>query len=341
LEWAATADVLPPQSRRSDTFGQPPLILHHEDDFFIQALTWMEGTTAIHDHGFSGAFMVLQGMSLHVAHSFEPADRLAQDSLVVGQLTPLHPEVLHPLDIRRIDPGECFIHALFHLERPTVTVVVRSVSSDVPYPQYEYLRPGLGWYSLWTDRTWHKRLQSIQALSALDPALGRQLIRDQVTGGATLWEAFLLVEYWSSTHKWDDFAMDLADRLVKRAGALDGVLIPALERQLSVRKILLRRGMLHTLDHRVLLALLANLPDASSITAILQELFPGQAPGDLLLQWAEELSRPDLRGVSGLSFTSDRLEELRSSLQQGGEEHVLAEIRAAWGEPRGLTGLFG
>ncbi len=215
LRWAAAAVDLPPQSRSSDKFGQPPLILHHEEDFFIQALTWMEGTTAIHDHGFCGAFMVLQGTSLHVAHTFELADRLAEDRLAVGDFAPTQPEVLRPPDIRRIEPGDRFIHALFHLERPTVTIVVRNESCDLPYPQYTYLRPGLGWHSLWEDRAWSKRLESVHALVVLDPQAGRQTIKELVAGGATTWEAFLLLVYWSRIHGWDEIALDLADRLVE------------------------------------------------------------------------------------------------------------------------------
>ncbi len=61
-------------------------MLHHEGDYFIQALTWMEGTTAIHDHAFCGAFMVLEGASLHVTYGFRTAERLAEDRLVVGDL---------------------------------------------------------------------------------------------------------------------------------------------------------------------------------------------------------------------------------------------------------------
>ncbi len=113
-----------------------------------------------------------------------------------------------------------FIHALFHLERPTVTIVVRNESCDLPYPQYTYLRPGLGWHSLWEDRAWSKRLESVHALVVLDPQTGRQTIKELVAGGATTWEAFLLLVYWSRIHGWDEIALDLADRLVRRAGAL-------------------------------------------------------------------------------------------------------------------------
>jgi hypothetical protein len=337
LEWVATTSDLPPQSRRSDPFGQPPLVLHHEDDFFIQALVWMEGTTAIHDHAFCGAFMVLEGVSLQVTYTFEPAERMAEDQLVVGDLGADRPEVLRPFDVRPIEPGEAFLHALFHLERPTVTIVVRNGACPLPYPQYEYLRPGLGWNSLWADRTWSKRLQSLRALELLDPAGARRTVGELVRGGASLWEAFLLVENWSSTHRWNEATTDLIECLGARNATLAGVLGTALEQQAFVRKILMRRGMIHALEHRTLLALLANLPDAPSVTSVVHQLFPGEDPGALLLTWAEELSGPDLAGVSGLSFADGRLAELRASSLEGREQDLLAEIRSRWGEPRGLA----
>jgi hypothetical protein len=338
LEWAATAADLPPQSRRSDTFGQPPLVLHHEGDFFIQALTWMEGSTAIHDHAFCGAFMVLEGASLHVTYGFEPADRLAGDRLVIGDLVPDRPEVLRPSAVRPIGPGASFVHALYHLERPTVTVVVRNDACDLPHPQYQYLRPGLGWHSLWEDRIWTKRLQSIHALRVLDPDGAHRIVRDLVTGGAPLWEAFLLVEDWTTTHRWDESTDELVGCLGARCGPLADVLGAALEQQAFIRKILLRRGMLHALHHRVLLALLANVPDPSTVTSVIQQLFPGEDPGALLLTWAEELSGPELRGVSGLSFADGRLEQLREARSDRREAELLSEIRSHWGEPRGLSG---
>ncbi len=219
-----------------------------------------------------------------------------------------------------------------------MTIVVRNDACDLPHPQYQYLRPGLGWHSLWEDRTWSKRLQSIHALAVLDPAGAHRIVLDLVARGATLWEAFLLVEDWSTTHRWDESTDELVACLGARSGPLGDVLGSALEQQAFVRRILLRRGMLHELHHRVLLALLANVPDPSAVTSVIQQLFPGEDPGALLLTWAEELSGPGLRGVSGLSFADGRLEELRSSRSGRREADLLSEIRSSWGEPRGLAG---
>jgi hypothetical protein len=339
LSWAAGAGQLPRQSAPNDVFGQPPLILHWEDDFFVQALTWMDGTTAIHQHGFAGAFRVLQGSSLHVEHTFSAGERFSDDRLLVGELSMRRAEVLRPGDTRRIEPGDGFIHALFHLEQPTVTCVVRNTSCGLPNPQYSYRPPGLAWDGLWDDRTWSKRLQSLDTVNRLDPRAGRATALDLVTR-LPLWEAFSLVDHWALGHSWDATTADLAARLAAREQSLGEVLAPALEQDSRVRRILFRRGMLKARHQRVLLALLANLADEASITAVLHDLFPGQTPGGLLVDWVEELAAPGLRGVSGLSLSSDRLSALRAAPVDGLAGAVLAEIRAEWGEPATATRLF-
>jgi hypothetical protein len=125
---AVKNEDLPRQSNPADSFGQPPLIMYDEGDFFVQALTWMDGSTAVHEHGFAGAFMVLQGASLHIEHHFDEAERMADDFILVGDLSQARPEVLRPGDVRPIEVGGDFIHALFHLEKPTVTMVIRNES---------------------------------------------------------------------------------------------------------------------------------------------------------------------------------------------------------------------
>src|SRR5438876_10243677 len=70
-----SADRLPPQDLKSD-FGQPPLILYSGDLFYIEALFWLDGHTEIHQHGFSGAFHVLEGSSLHCHYEFAAKERI-------------------------------------------------------------------------------------------------------------------------------------------------------------------------------------------------------------------------------------------------------------------------
>src|SRR5947209_8405025 len=52
-------------------FGQPELVVYDDPRFYIQILCWLEGTTDIHQHMFSGAFHVLAGSSIHSRFAFE------------------------------------------------------------------------------------------------------------------------------------------------------------------------------------------------------------------------------------------------------------------------------
>src|SRR5437868_1548777 len=54
-------------------FGEPELVVYKNPRFYIQLLFWMDGTTAIHQHAFSGAFHVMHGSSIHAHYEFENA----------------------------------------------------------------------------------------------------------------------------------------------------------------------------------------------------------------------------------------------------------------------------
>src|SRR3954467_6898288 len=54
-------------------FGEPELVAYSHPRFYIQLLFWLEGTTAIHQHEFSGAFHVMHGSSIHAEYAFEKA----------------------------------------------------------------------------------------------------------------------------------------------------------------------------------------------------------------------------------------------------------------------------
>src|SRR3954462_10175884 len=54
-------------------FGEPELVVYSHPRFYIQLLFWIDGTTAIHQHEFSGAFHVMHGSSIHARYEFEKA----------------------------------------------------------------------------------------------------------------------------------------------------------------------------------------------------------------------------------------------------------------------------
>src|SRR5262245_11148107 len=67
VDWLSTGRV-PSQQFRN--FGQPPINVYLGHKFIIEILLWLDSTTSIHQHGFGGAFGVLQGSSLHSRYRF-------------------------------------------------------------------------------------------------------------------------------------------------------------------------------------------------------------------------------------------------------------------------------
>ena len=92
--------------------------------FYIDVLFWLDGTTNIHQHGFWGAFQVLAGSSVHCRFGFDLAEEI-NHRLRIGKLRLLETELLGLGAIRKILGGELFIHSLFHLDRPSVSIVIR------------------------------------------------------------------------------------------------------------------------------------------------------------------------------------------------------------------------
>ncbi len=75
-EWAMREINLPEQRDLYASFGEPPITLFNSSRFHIDIYFWLQGTTAIHQHGFCGAFQVLLGGSLHCHYDFEQHERI-------------------------------------------------------------------------------------------------------------------------------------------------------------------------------------------------------------------------------------------------------------------------
>lgn len=330
LRFAARCADLPEQQRH-DRFGQPPLILYRADDFYIQALVWMEGSTEIHDHGFSGAFMVADGLSLHVKHGFEELGVVGDDRLRFGRLRSRSPEILRRGTVRRIDPGRRFIHALFHLAMPSISIVIRDWQT-AGITQYRYREPGLASQKYWNDREFTRRMDSLDSLWRIDPRAWWSVCSD-LARQLPCWEGFQLVQHIAEVNHYGQETQELVALFTQRYPILESLLPISLQTLDSQRKVLIRRGMLTDLHHRVFLALLANLPDPADTKAVIEQLFPGQEPIDVLIEWVEELTAPQLRSISGLSIRRERLSELRELPSDRGVRDLLQEVRAGWGDP--------
>jgi hypothetical protein len=158
-------DQLPAQS--TSGFGQPELIVFEHSRFYIQVLVWMDGSTDIHQHLFDGAFHVMHGSSIHSRFVFEEANDISAH-LRTGNLRMTSTELLETGQTVPITSGTDFIHALFHLDSPSLTVVLRTHTSPGAGPQFTYLAPHLAIDPFLSDTLTLRRKQILDTLEALE-----------------------------------------------------------------------------------------------------------------------------------------------------------------------------
>ena len=72
LDWIFSSSQAFRQPQYSYLFGEPPVMLFQAPRFYIEALFWFSGTTAIHEHSFSGVFAVLAGSVFTVTGASRP-----------------------------------------------------------------------------------------------------------------------------------------------------------------------------------------------------------------------------------------------------------------------------
>jgi hypothetical protein len=167
LRWLAATPALPYQQHFESSFGQPALTVFWHPRFYVTALFWATSTTAIHEHGFGGAFTVLEGASLQSTYRFEAAESLGE-RVLLGDLCLIGSTVLERGAVQRVEAGERFIHSAFHIGFPSVTILVRTHGGRVTRPQYQYLPPYLAIDAQHEDQLSTRRLQSLAFLDTID-----------------------------------------------------------------------------------------------------------------------------------------------------------------------------
>ena len=340
VRWLLEADVLPPQDDLAATFGDPPVTVYSGRRFFIQVLLWLEGSTSIHRHGFSGAFHVLDGVSLHARWAFQ-ARRRVSARFLIGELRLEGAEALERGDVVEITND--LTHALFHLETPSATVVVRTYAEDEAGPQYEYLPPGLALDPFHDDPVLTRKLQGIRFACRIDPAAGFEMASALIER-SDLHTCFAVLELAQHARGGPAQMAPLLAAARRRHGEVVDDLAAALHEALRASKLRHLRAAQHDEELRFFLALLQNLPDRNAIFAQVRRRFPGADARAKVEAWTRALSGTEVIGVNlddaatghlfgalldGCSFpaTLERLERVFSPAEVRAKADALAHHR--------------
>jgi hypothetical protein len=290
VRWVHEATVLVPQVDLDASFGQPPLTVFHCERFRIDVLFWIDGTTHLHHHAFAGAFHVMAGSSIHSSYRFTPRHRYCE-RLLSGTLDLLGVELLTKGESRPIRAGPDFVHALFHCERPSVSVVVRTHSQPSAQPQYEYTRAGLAFDPFARSESATRKIQTLDLLQAISHSELESIARETVRK-ADAFLVFQILRHLRGIFASRERYVEFAESIRPAHAELIGEILDDVEERRD-KLIASRRAGVVQADLRFCLALLLNVPDRPRILAMVRQAFPDREPIDTVVGWLAELSRLD------------------------------------------------
>lgn len=294
------------------SFSDLPLTVYWQRNFYIEILIWTNSTTAVHQHGFSGAFKVLQGSSLHTTFDFQPKQVISSDC-IYGVITPQRTDYFQRGSIQPINPGsEGLIHSLYHLDNPSLTLVIRSHGHKRHQPQYSFYRPHLALnpFQLEKDELVAMNAKLLYVANQLDRESMVQVWLDHI---ARLDFARLANLFLENSKYFRDEAEQEA--FFSKAKQTHGELIDALKQvaryQERLDHISHSRTILSDPDLRYFLALLMNAKDKTSLLKMVKIRYPEQEPLECCARWLARLSE-------GKVDTARRLAQVVQQANVGG-----------------------
>jgi hypothetical protein len=308
VEWTLKQTELPPQKDPHANFADPPITVFVAPRFYIDAYFWLDGTTQIHQHAFSGAFQVLLGSSLHSSYEFERTESVNVFT-EVGQLRLRVCELLKVGDVKPILAGRQYIHSLFHLDQPSVTVVVRTDKSPLHRPQFSYYKPSLAIDPFFEHETTTKKLQTIRALYTVQHAEADALVAE-LLGSSDFQTSFAILstvrEFLGGTPLGQLFNLEshaarfnsLLEIVARRHGSKANGLAAIFEHRDRLRDIVRRRNYVTDAGQRYFLAVLLNVDGLKRILSLIKQRFPESEPIEKVLDLVHDLAQTRVVGVN-------------------------------------------
>jgi hypothetical protein len=309
----------------NESFGDAAVCIYRAPRFFIEALLWTDGTTTIHQHGFSGAFMVLCGGSFHGQYRFDVHERV-NAAMTLGGLQLVRSELLRHGDIRPIEAGSRFIHNLFHLEAPSITLVVRTYGNRGVEPQFDYLPPGLGVDPFFRDPVHTHQTRYMKMLLSLEHPTAERTLRDHIVRAdlhtayrtlETLRDLLVGKKLWEPAMGW------VRDRHPQSIEWLEGAFEEIARRQYIVD----RRRLIQDPDIRFFMAMLLNAPSLAEIRGLTRTRFPGVNPDEQLVKWIAKIL-----DAHDAEYEEGNLAIIRFALESPTDDHVISRLREAYDE---------
>jgi len=281
-DWTMSQDRLPKQVNFQAGFGEPPLVVFETPEFYIEVLFWFPSRTAIHGHGFTGAFRVLDGYSVQVEYEF--AQEAAPEAGVrFGRILPVQVELIAPGKVCTIGSNEAFVHTVAHMGNPSLTLVARTHGSP-EFEQYSYHRSGLATRASLHRRTIVRQAEVFRALSRGRPeAFLPRLIQFLERSGIFVF--FHLLDELRLRMPLEFFSREVMRPVRERFHYTRVKELAALDEEIRLSATWAMIKATPDPRRRLLLALNEIMPDQVEHDAVISRSNGGRAAGDVIEEW--------------------------------------------------------
>jgi hypothetical protein len=217
-------------------------------------------------------------------------------------------EILEDGAVQEINPGRGYIHSLFHLDDPSVTIVVRTRKSPMFLPQYSYHKPHLALDPFYVQDSMTKKVQSMGAmLKAKRPDADEKI--GELLANSDIQQTFHLLQNLRSMLRTDKvkqmFKVENFDGRFEALFAISKAkhgsraerLLDVFEYQDKVVSTVNRRDYVTDPALRFFLAVLLNVEGRENIYKLIRQRYPDADPQDKVLDWTFDLANTRVMGV--------------------------------------------
>ena len=274
-------------------FSNLPVTLYRSSEFYIECLIWVDATTSIHQHAFSGAFRVVTGSSLHSEYEFVEQARVSQ-LLLLGEARTQRLEALTRGDVRRITSGRAgLVHSLFHLDQPSVTFVIRTYGDLWAQPQYDVYPPTIAaaTHILAEDRRVRSAKRLINVLGQLSSA---DAVEVWCRGVAQLDfpRVFVICLELAEQLERPEIREPVLTAIRKQHGSLAENLDGCLAERSRIASLESCRASITEPELRLFIALLLNATSRRDLFKVLRDRYPTTSPEERCATFLAELGDP-------------------------------------------------
>jgi hypothetical protein len=301
VSWTLRTRDFPEECNPFGDAGPPAFTVFRGAGFVLNLYLYATPDLFIHDHSFAGAFVNLTGESLHCAFRFgienEPGPGIQAGSLKLGEVRLLRPGMVYPLV-----PGPASTHRVWHLGRPTIVLVARTIEGARGLVQYQYDAPGLAArivrpapYGPEIPLDYKKRSKMFQFLLQTQPAAARGYLREMILAGGVWTAVAHTLDQWDYLVE-SRLLPSLLEELQAKYGAWTAVL-PAVARAKALHRSIAWESLTED-GPRLLLSLLLTYSQREPIAAWISKLHPGRDVDETIVSFLRDAFRAEALDVS-------------------------------------------